>query len=44
MNIGTQMKAIKVERLGGPAQPKIDTPKPVEVPVAATAKRELVTA
>lgn len=44
MNIGETTKAIKVERIGGPAQPKV-TPAPVEVPVAVTAEtRTLVTA
>lgn len=43
MNIGTTMKAIKVESIGGPAQPKkIETPQPVQVPAVAVAKRELV--
>lgn len=48
MNIGTTMKAIKVESLGGPVQPgKIVTTEPVQAPVPVTAQvteRQLVTA
>lgn len=46
MDIGTQMKAIQVVALGGPAKPhKVNEPQPVKTPVTVeVAQRELVTA
>lgn len=46
MNIGNQMKAIKVERVGGPRQTPITTPAtPAKVAVTAEkAERVLTTA
>jgi hypothetical protein len=42
MNIGNQMKAMKVERIGGPAQPKqVEAPQVERVEVAAQVEEKV---